>query len=124
QYALDISATVDLVLDEAAEPARAERDSGPRVTRRPDRRPNRCRPPLGGDRPIHVHLHTSTQTARIQSSGLPHTASPISRAAIERWIADLAPGVVVKVTPVVDLNRNLAIDQYEAPDHIRALVEH
>jgi hypothetical protein len=124
QYALDISATVDLVLDEAAEPARAERDSGPRVTRRPDRRPNRCRPPLGGDRPIHVHLHTSTQTARIQSSGLPHTASPISRAAIERWIADLAPGVVVKVTPVVDLNCNLAVDQYEAPDHIRALVEH
>jgi hypothetical protein len=100
---------------------RAERASKP--PRRPDRRPNRCRPTFGGDRPIHVHLHTTTQTARIQASGLPHTASPISREAVERWIHELAPGTRVKVTPVVDLNRHHAVDHYEAPDLIRALVD-
>jgi hypothetical protein len=134
QYAIDYTATVDLVLDEQAEQitaeasasveVRAERASKPpRRDRRPDRRPNRCRPTFGGDRPIHVHLHTSTQTARVQASGLPHQASPISRAAVERWIHELAPGTRVKVTPVVDLNRHHAVDAYEAPDFIRALVD-
>ena len=97
---------------------RAERASKPR-----DRRPARARGPLGIERPIHVHLHTSTQVARIQASGLPHTASPISRAAVERWIADLAPGARVTVTPVVDLNGHHALDAHEAPPHLRALVE-
>ena len=113
QYALDITATTDLVLEEEDE----EADSAPR------RRPNRRRPTFGGDRPIHIHLHTSSETARLQSSGLPHAASPISRVAVERWIHELAPGVRVKVTPVIDLNSNHAVDHYEAPDHIRALVD-
>jgi hypothetical protein len=75
------------------------------------------------ERPIHVHLHTSTQVARIQASGLPATASPIAQAAIEQWLRDLAPGARVKVTPVIDLNRHHAVDAYEAPDHLRALVD-
>ncbi len=112
QHALDLSASAEAAL--AEEPT--GEDTAPR------RRPNRVRTPLGIERPIHIHLHTSTDVARIQASGLPHTASPISRAVIERWIAELAPGAVVKVTPVVDLNRNHAVDAYEAPDHIRAQV--
>jgi hypothetical protein len=113
QYALDLAASAEAVL--AEEPS--GEDEAPR------RRPSRARTPLGVERPIHVHLHTSTDVARVQASGLPHAASPISRAAVERWIAELAPGATVRVTPVIDLNRNVAVDAYEAPDAIRALVD-
>ncbi|GAA1914479.1 hypothetical protein J2S63_003037 [Marmoricola bigeumensis] len=118
QHALDLSAAAVDVLDPESGSAVAT-DS--RVRR--DRRPHRSRPVFGGDRPLHVHLHTSSQVARVEASGLPHAGSPISREAIERWIAELAPGVRVKVTPVVDLNRNHSVDAYEAPDHVRAMVE-
>ena len=111
QQALDLAATAQAALTE--EPA----DDTPR------RRPDRVRTPLGIERPIHIHLHTSTQVARVQASGLPHAASPISAAAVERWIAELAPGARVKVTPVIDLNKHHAVDAYEAPPHIRALVD-
>jgi hypothetical protein len=112
QYALDLTATVEAAV--AEEPT----DEAP-----PRRRPHRARSPLGIERPIHVHLHTSTQTARIGASGLPQAASPISREAVEQWVRDLAPGAVVKVTPVVDLNHHHAVDAYEAPDFVRALVD-
>ena len=114
QHALDLSATADAALE-------AEADAEGEQPRH--RRPNRRRPTFGGDRPIHIHLHTSTQVARVQASGLPHAASPVAQEAIDQWIRDLAPGVQVKVTPVVDLNRHYAVDQYEAPDHLRAMVE-
>jgi hypothetical protein len=42
---------------------------------------------------------------------------------VERWIAELAPGARIKVTPVVDLNKHYAVDAYEAPPHIRDSVE-
>ena len=112
QYALDLSATADAAL--AEDPT----DDTP-----PRRRPHRVRTPLGVERPIHIHLHTTTQVARVQASGLPGGPSPIARAAIEQWITDLAPGTRVKVTPVIDLNRHHAVDAYEAPDHLRALVD-
>jgi hypothetical protein len=86
-------------------------------------RPRRARTPLGLDRTIHIHLHTSTETARVQASGLPHAASPVSREAIERWMAELAPGVRVKVTPVVNLNDHYAVDEHEAPAHIKVRVD-
>ena len=121
QYRLDLHATAeDPTL--AADAMTAEGSSPAEVRTKRASKPNRTTP-LGIERPIHVHLHTSTQTARVQASGLPHAASPVSREAIERWIADLAPGVRVKVTPVVDLNRHHAVDQYEAPDHIRSHVD-
>ncbi|GAA1915153.1 HNH endonuclease signature motif containing protein [Nocardioides marmoribigeumensis] len=116
QHAIDLSHSADQALDAEAEPDA----SGEPV---PRRRPNRARSPLGVERPIHLHLHTSTDVARIQASGLPHAASPISRAAVEQWLADLAPGTRVKVTPVIDLNHHHAVDAYEAPDHLRALVD-
>ena len=109
QYALHISDSAEAVL--AEEPCGA--DGVPRE------RPRRARTALGLDRPIHVHLHTSTEVARVQASGLPSPTSPISRTAIERWIGELAPGAVVKVTP----NRTVAVDAYEAPAAVRALVD-
>jgi hypothetical protein len=113
QHRLDLGATARAAVE-------SDDGTGEPVERR---RPSRARTPLGVERPIHVHLHTSTQVARLQTSGLPHAASPVAREAIERWIADLAPGAKVKVTPVVDLNRHHAVDAYEAPDFTRALVE-
>jgi hypothetical protein len=111
QHALDLTAT-------AAAVAEADPDSDGR-----DRRPARRRTPLGLDRTIHIHLHTATETARIQASGLPAAASPVSRAAVERWIAELAPGVRVKVTPLVNLNDHDAVDEHEAPEHIKVRVD-
>jgi hypothetical protein len=115
QYSLDITATAQ---------AAAEADVQAEMAGSPvERRPKRSRTPLGLDRPIHIHLHTSTQTARIEASGLPHAASPVSRATIERWIGELAPGVKVKVTPVVNLNDHYAVDEHEAPAHIKVRVD-
>ncbi len=112
QHSLDLTAA-------AQEAAEQDQSSG----EVDDRRPRRRRTPLGIERPIHLHLHTSTQTARIQTSGLPHAASPISQATVERWIAELAPGVRVKVTPVINLNDHYAVDEHEAPTHIKVRVD-
>ncbi|MDR7360847.1 HNH endonuclease signature motif containing protein [Nocardioides marmoribigeumensis] len=116
QHAIDLSHSADAVINAET----GETGDGDPV---PRRRPRRVRSPLGVERPIHLHLHTSTDVARIQASGLPHAASPISRAAVEQWLADLAPGTRVQVTPVIDLNHHHAVDAYEAPDHLRALVD-
>ena len=114
QYSIDLSA--------AAAAAVSEDDSADSEAT-PDRRPPRRRTPLGLDRPINLHLHTATQTARIESSGLPHAASPVSRTTIERWISELAPGVKVKVTPIVNLNDHYSVDEHEAPTHIKVRVD-
>lgn len=74
-------------------------------------------------RPIHVHLHTDSATARITSNGLPHAASPVSEEAIRAWLRELCPGSRVTVTPVIDLNGDVAVDAYEAPARVRARVE-
>lgn len=110
QHALDLAAAARAALEDA------QTGSTPG-------RPRWTRTPLGIDRPIHVHLHTSTETARVQASGLPHAASPVSREAVERWIAELAPGVKVKVTPIVNLNDHYAVDEHEAPAHIKVRVD-
>lgn len=47
---------------------------------------------------------------------------PHSIAAVEQWLADLAPGAVVTVTPVVDLAEQISVDAHEAPDRLRAQV--
>jgi hypothetical protein len=119
QHAIDLSHSADAVINAET----GETGDGDPVPRRRPHRATRVRSPLGVERPIHLHLHTSTDVARIQASGLPHAASPISRAAVEQWLRDLAPGTRIQVTPVVDLNRHFAVDAYEAPAHIRALVD-
>jgi hypothetical protein len=112
QYSLDLT--------EAAEAARSAVETQDSAPGRPPRR----RTPLGLDRTLHLHLHTTSQTARVQASGLPHAASPVSKTVIERWIAELAPGVRVKVTPIVNLNDHYSVDEHEAPAHIKVRVDH
>src|SRR4051794_33325942 len=57
---------------------------------------------------LHVPLHqsavpgTGTGVARVEQFG------PRSVAAVEQWLADLAPGAVLNVTPVVDLTTAIA----------------
>ncbi len=75
-----------------------------------------------GGATIHVHLHTDavetkTGTARVTGYG------PRSFDAVQRWLADLAPGTAVTVTPVVDLTDHISVDAYEAPDRLRRQVE-
>jgi hypothetical protein len=84
---------------------------------------------------VHIHLHTTALTALTALTGLEtgHGAlEPVARVdglgprpttAITRWLGDLAPGAVIKVTPVVDLAEHIAVDAYEAPDRLRRLVE-
>jgi hypothetical protein len=123
QYALDLSAAADAALDEEAAALVEVRGEGRASKPSSPRRPNRIRTPLGIDRPIHIHLHTNSETARIEATGLPHAASPIARATVERWISELAPGVKVKVTPVINLNDHYAVDEHEAPEHIKVRVD-
>lgn len=120
QYSLDLSAAAAALEQQSSVvgPVETSGSSAPA-----DRRPRRRRSPLGLERPIHLHLHTSSETARVQASGLPHAASPVAKATIERWLAELAPGVKVKVTPVINLNDHYAVDEYEAPAHIKARVD-
>jgi hypothetical protein len=98
QYALDLTATSTA--------------SGDRPIPRPSQGPT-----------IHVHLHesavtgTGTGVARVVGHGARSTA------AVEQWLADLAPGATVKVTPVVDLTTGISVDAYEIPDRLRAQVE-
>jgi hypothetical protein len=122
QYSIDLSAAAAAAVSEDDGPD-ADSDAASGAGATPDRRPPRRRTPLGLDRPIHLHLHTATRTARIEASGLPHAASPISRTTIERWISELAPGVKVKVTPIVNLNDHYSVDEHEAPAHIRVRVD-
>ena len=44
-------------------------------------------------------------------------------AAVDQWLADLAPGATVTVTPVVDLTEQISVNAYEAPDRLRRQVE-
>src|SRR3954452_3377947 len=86
---------------------------------------------------VHIHLHTDTLTDTAVG-GLPtrtaadHTADrtaddtadgpvgvarvdrvgPVFLQAVTRWLAGLAPGSTIKLTPVVDLNAHIAVDAY------------
>jgi len=69
-----------------------------------------------------VHLHTDaveglTGVARVPGLGAR------SMAAVDQWLADLAPGASVTVTPVVDLAEQISVNAYEAPDRLRRQVE-
>ena len=81
---------------------------------------------------VHIHLHTAAvagvqvgaaavvavgEVARVDGVG------PRSTEAIKQWLATLAPGAVVKVTPVVDLSERISVDAYEIPDRLRRQVE-
>jgi hypothetical protein len=54
----------------------------------------------------------------------PGVHGPVGLAAVDQWVRDLAPGVVIKLTPVVDLGTVRAVDAYEIPTRIAESVEH
>jgi hypothetical protein len=79
---------------------------------------------------IHIHLHTDAITGVVSDcgpgagTGSGHLARVERFGArtletVQRWLADLAPGSQVTVTPVVDLAEHIAVDAYEAPDRLR-----
>ncbi len=73
-----------------------------------------------------MHLHTDA-IATFTSDTAPGVARVTrlgarSVAAVEQWLADLAPGARVTITPVVDLTEQISVDAYEVPDRLRAQV--
>jgi hypothetical protein len=122
QYALDLHATVETAAELAAD--------GSVPAERPRRSDTRGAGGAGGAGrsvpTIHVHLHTDAieaftgsttgGTARVTGLGAR------SLAAVQQWLADLAPGTRVTVTPVVDLTESISVDAYEAPDRLRSQV--
>ena len=71
---------------------------------------------------IHVHLHTDALTvaggvARVEGFGAQ------SLETVNRWLAGLAPGAAVTVTPVVDLTDHTSVNAHEAPDRLRAQID-
>jgi hypothetical protein len=127
QYALDLKATAETTPGTDPETGRTRR----RV----------LRSPLGPQ--IHLHLHhrlsdLAQTTAgervapvgavvRVETSRGTGAASPIgprSLAAVQRWLAELAPGALIRLTPVIDLGADIAVDAHEIPAGIAAQVEH
>ena len=49
---------------------------------------------------------------------------PRPAAAVQQWLADLAPGAKVTVTPVIDLAERISVDAHEAPPRLRAQIDH
>ena len=102
QYALDLQAATD-----------ATGNAGSRSPERPGR---------GQPRPtVHVHLHTDALdgaggVARVEGFGAQ------SLETVQRWLAGLAPGAQVTITPVVDLTSHISVNAHEAPDRLRAQV--
>lgn len=115
QAALDLGAAAD------SSPATAG-PAGPATTT-PSRRTPGNRPT-----PLHVHLHLDAVNGVLSAEGTGHLArvggvGPRALRAVEAWLRDLAPGAMVKLTPVIDLADNISVDAYEAPDRLRAQVD-
>jgi hypothetical protein len=43
---------------------------------------------------------------------------------VQRWLSQLAPGTVIRLTPVIDTGVDIAVDAHEVPPDIAAQVEH
>ena len=108
QHALDLHATAELAADGTV-PAQRPRRSGTGSGKvGPD---DPCAPAHRRGR------RASTGVARVPGLGAR------SMAAVDQWLADLAPGATVTVTPVVDLAEQISVNAYEAPDRLRRQVE-
>ena len=109
QYALDLQET-------AADSARASAPTGPRKAKQGPT--------------VHVHLHTDAVAGAVggvPEAGVGHLARVEGHGAqtwetVRRWLAGVAPGASVKLTPVVDLTEHMGVDAHEAPDRLRAQV--
>jgi hypothetical protein len=115
QYALDLHATV-----EAAAALTVDGGRAGRLLRRPRR--------TTGAAPVfQLHVHTDAiagvlpageaGVVRVQRFG------PRTMAAVQQWLAELAPGARITVAPVVDLAERVAVDAYEVPDRLRRQIE-
>jgi hypothetical protein len=81
---------------------------------------------VGGGPVLHIHLHTAAT-----QNGARNGVGPVARVdgygpraveSVRAWIAGLAPGAKIALTPVVDLDDYLQVDAYEAPLPIRRQV--
>jgi hypothetical protein len=71
---------------------------------------------------FHLHLHLSdaavsgiSPVVRVECPG---RRLPVPFAVVEQWLAAVAPGTVLTVTPVGDANEHIAVDQYEVPPRL------
>jgi hypothetical protein len=111
--------------------AAADANENNRATEPVMRPKARARKRLGGT-VIHVHLHTAAigdHTRPRVSDGLSPVAripqlGPRPAAAVRQWLADLAPGARVTVTPVVELAERISVDAHEAPQRLRDQIDH
>lgn len=84
-------------------------------------------PPSSSRAAFHVHLHTAAieeaESARGVGVARVQRFGPRSLAAVQQWLADVSPGAIILVTPVVDLAEHISVDSYEVPDRLRRQVE-
>jgi hypothetical protein len=113
----------------AAEDAPVEEDEAPVVERREPAsgvsRPTTTEKPGGPVFHLHVHLSQAavsglSPVVRVECPGR-RLAAPL--AAVEQWLAEVAPGTKIHVTPVVDANEHIAVDRYEVPPGLARQVD-
>ncbi|HET6561073.1 MAG TPA: DUF222 domain-containing protein, partial [Marmoricola sp.] len=129
QHALDLHASAELAADGSIPPERPRRSTGGGSTGTGRGK---------GAPTIHVHLHTDAISTFAGSTGAGAAGAAESATglvarvprlgaraleAVEQWLADLAPGAAVTVTPVVDLAEQISVNTYEAPDRLRNQVD-
>ena len=79
---------------------------------------------------LHLHLHTDAIHAlhgAVDQSGTGHLARVDGHHAqsletVQRWLSALAPGAIIKLTPVVDLTEHISVNAHEIPDRLRTQV--
>ncbi len=121
RHALDVASAAQT--DPAVDP----------VTGTVRRRPRRRGPVAGRSLAVDLHLHLTPPRPGAPSDavrGCPvgpvvrdGDLHPISRAAMERWVTQLAPAAVVRVRPVLDLADERAVDAHEVPQAIADQVD-
>lgn len=74
---------------------------------------------------LHVHVHYTEGASEASPFGpvaRVDAVGPRSTEAVRRWVEDLAPGALVRVTPVADLTTSVRVDAYEVPARLAAQV--
>ena len=115
----------DRLTDHLAEQQRAAETgdaTGTRARRAPRPVPGVGRFGIGHTFDLHLHLGDGAlgPVARLEGAG---RRQPVSLATVEQWLRDLAPGVVVKLTSVIDTTEHIAVDAYEAPPRLVRQIE-
>ncbi len=116
QHALDVASAAQT--DPAA-------DSETGLARR---RPRRRGPVAGRALVVDLHVHLTPSDLGAPSCPVGPVArdgqlGPLSRAAVKRWLTQLAPSARIRVRPVLDLADDAAIDAYEVPRDIADRVD-